>query len=162
LPATPQWHEVDISPPGEDEVEALVGRSICQSASPSYKFQRPLAATPHSHSHGLGDSVKNSLPTRAPTRAPCRRTSAIATSSTPCATPNCRPRASRTSGATDADCPIFAKKVSSGATDADCPIFAKKVVLTKRIRWFEDSTGSRAGRTSRLTNHAGTATRHGA
>jgi hypothetical protein len=25
---------------------------------------------------------------------------------------------------------------------ADCPIFAKKVVLTKRIRWFEDSKGS--------------------
>jgi hypothetical protein len=24
----------------------------------------------------------------------------------------------------------------------DCPMFAKKVVLTKRIRWFEDSTGS--------------------
>jgi hypothetical protein len=21
-----------------------------------------------------------------------------------------------------------------------CPVFAKKVVLTKRIRWFEDST----------------------
>ncbi len=25
---------------------------------------------------------------------------------------------------------------------AACPIFARKVVLTKRIRWFEDSTGS--------------------
>jgi hypothetical protein len=25
---------------------------------------------------------------------------------------------------------------------AGCPMFAKKVVLTKRIRWFEDSTGS--------------------
>jgi hypothetical protein len=25
---------------------------------------------------------------------------------------------------------------------ADCPMFAKKVVLTRRIRWFEDSTGS--------------------
>jgi hypothetical protein len=25
---------------------------------------------------------------------------------------------------------------------ADCPTFAKKVVLTKRIRWFEDSNGS--------------------
>ena len=25
---------------------------------------------------------------------------------------------------------------------ADCPMFAKKVVLTKRIRWFEDSNGS--------------------
>jgi hypothetical protein len=25
---------------------------------------------------------------------------------------------------------------------AVCPTFAKKVVLTKRIRWFEDSTGS--------------------
>jgi hypothetical protein len=25
---------------------------------------------------------------------------------------------------------------------ADCAMFAKKVVLTKRIRWFEDSTGS--------------------
>jgi hypothetical protein len=25
---------------------------------------------------------------------------------------------------------------------ADCPTFAKKVVLTKRIRWFEDSDGS--------------------
>jgi hypothetical protein len=25
---------------------------------------------------------------------------------------------------------------------ADCAIFAKKVVLTKRIRWFEDSNGS--------------------
>lgn len=25
---------------------------------------------------------------------------------------------------------------------ADCPAFAKKVVLTKRIKWFEDSTGS--------------------
>ena len=25
---------------------------------------------------------------------------------------------------------------------AHCPMFAKKVVLTKRIRWFEDSTGS--------------------
>jgi hypothetical protein len=25
---------------------------------------------------------------------------------------------------------------------ADCPMFAKKVVLTKRIRWFEDSSGS--------------------
>jgi hypothetical protein len=23
-----------------------------------------------------------------------------------------------------------------------CPMFAKKVVLTKRIRWFEDSNGS--------------------
>ncbi len=25
---------------------------------------------------------------------------------------------------------------------ADCPVFAKKVVLTRRIRWFEDSKGS--------------------
>lgn len=25
---------------------------------------------------------------------------------------------------------------------ADCPAFAKRVVLTKRIRWFEDSKGS--------------------
>ena len=25
---------------------------------------------------------------------------------------------------------------------ADCAMFAKKVVLTKRIRWFQDSTGS--------------------
>jgi hypothetical protein len=25
---------------------------------------------------------------------------------------------------------------------ADCRMFAKKVVLTKRIRWFEDSKGS--------------------
>jgi hypothetical protein len=25
---------------------------------------------------------------------------------------------------------------------ADCPMFAKKVVLTKRIRWFEDSNGA--------------------
>ena len=25
---------------------------------------------------------------------------------------------------------------------ADCAMFAKKVVLTKRIRWFEDSNGS--------------------
>jgi hypothetical protein len=25
---------------------------------------------------------------------------------------------------------------------AGCPMFAKKVMLTKRIRWFEDSTGS--------------------
>ena len=25
---------------------------------------------------------------------------------------------------------------------ADCAMFAKKVVLTKRIRWFEDSVGS--------------------
>jgi hypothetical protein len=25
---------------------------------------------------------------------------------------------------------------------ANCPMFAKKVVLTKRIRWFEDSSGS--------------------
>jgi hypothetical protein len=25
---------------------------------------------------------------------------------------------------------------------ANCPMFAKKVVLTKRIRWFEDSNGS--------------------
>jgi hypothetical protein len=25
---------------------------------------------------------------------------------------------------------------------ADCPMFAKKVLLTKRIRWFEDSNGS--------------------
>jgi hypothetical protein len=25
---------------------------------------------------------------------------------------------------------------------ADCPAFAKKVVLTKRIRWIEGSTGS--------------------
>jgi hypothetical protein len=25
---------------------------------------------------------------------------------------------------------------------AGCPTFAKKVVLTKRIKWFEDSTGS--------------------
>ena len=25
---------------------------------------------------------------------------------------------------------------------AGCPMFAKKVVLSKRIRWFEDSTGS--------------------
>jgi hypothetical protein len=33
------------------------------------------------------------LPTRASTRAPCRRISAIATSSKPCATLNCRPRA---------------------------------------------------------------------
>jgi hypothetical protein len=24
----------------------------------------------------------------------------------------------------------------------DCPMFAKKVVLTKRIRWFEDSNGA--------------------
>jgi hypothetical protein len=67
----------------------------------------------------------SSLPTRAPTRAPCRGTSAIETSSTPCATPKCRPRASRTFGATDADCPI-----------------CQESLLTKRIRWFEDSTGS--------------------
>jgi hypothetical protein len=40
------------------------------------------------------------LSTRAPTHALCKRTSAIATSSTQCATPSCRPRASRTSGAT--------------------------------------------------------------
>jgi len=26
----------------------------------------------------------------------------------------------------------------------DCAMFAKKVVLTKRIRWFEDSNGSPA------------------
>ena len=58
-----------------------------------------------------GTPAAFSLPTRAPTRAPCRRISAIATSSTPCATLNFRPRASRTSGATDADCPISAKKV---------------------------------------------------
>jgi hypothetical protein len=37
----------------------------------------------------------------APTRARCKRISAIATSSTPCATPSCRPHASRTSGVTD-------------------------------------------------------------
>jgi hypothetical protein len=24
----------------------------------------------------------------------------------------------------------------------DCPFFTRKVILTKRIRWFEDSTGS--------------------
>jgi len=49
--------------------------------------------------HMFGTLAAFSLRTRAPTRAPCRRTSAIETSSTPCATPNCRPRASRTSGA---------------------------------------------------------------
>ena len=42
-----------------------------------------------------------SLRTKALTHAPCRRTWAIATSSTLCAIPNCRRRASRTSGATD-------------------------------------------------------------
>ena len=36
-----------------------------------------------------------------PTHAPCKRISAIATSSTPCATRSCRPRTSRTCGATD-------------------------------------------------------------
>jgi len=30
---------------------------------------------------------------------------------------------------------------SRGALFADCPAFNKKVVLTKRIKWFEDSKG---------------------
>ena len=59
-------------------------------------------AHPHMFRHACGFG----LPTRAPTPAPCKRISAIATSSTPCATPSCRPRASRTSGAPDADCPM--------------------------------------------------------
>jgi hypothetical protein len=33
---------------------------------------------------------------------------------------------------------------------AGCPTFAKKVVLTKRIRWFEDSNGSRRSGRTRL------------
>jgi Phage integrase family len=56
-------------------------------------------AHPHMFRHTCGFQLAN----WAPTRAPCRRISAIATSSTPCATPNCRLRASRTSGVTD-DC----------------------------------------------------------
>ena len=67
-------------------------------------------AHPHMFRHACGFQLAN----QGTTRAPCRRTLAIATSSTPCATPNCRPRASRTSGATDADCPISAKKVMLG------------------------------------------------
>ena len=59
-------------------------------------------AHPHMFRHACGFQLAD----QGTTRAPCRRLSAIATSSTPCATPNCRPRASRTSGATDADCPI--------------------------------------------------------
>jgi len=59
-------------------------------------------AHPHMFRHACGFQLAN----QAPTPAPCKRISAIATSSTPCATPSCRPRASRTSGATDADCPI--------------------------------------------------------
>jgi hypothetical protein len=58
-------------------------------------------AHPHMFRHACGFQLAN----QGTTRAPCRRTLAIATSSTPCATPNCRPRASRTSGATDADWP---------------------------------------------------------
>jgi hypothetical protein len=36
----------------------------------------------------------------------------------------------------------FDHAASRGHLFADCAMFAKKVVLTKRIRWFEDSNGS--------------------
>jgi hypothetical protein len=36
----------------------------------------------------------------------------------------------------------FDHAVSRAHLFADCAMFAKKLVLTKRIRWFEDSKGS--------------------
>jgi hypothetical protein len=36
----------------------------------------------------------------------------------------------------------FDRAASRAHLFADCAMFAKRVVLTKRIRWFEDSNGS--------------------
>jgi hypothetical protein len=53
------------------------------------------------HPHMLRLPAAFNWRTRAPTPARCKPISAIAKSSTPCAIPNCRPRASKTSGAID-------------------------------------------------------------
>jgi hypothetical protein len=104
----------DLTGSGVGETPNLAGRREGGTGGAGARWWRGWASRPSLASRRTrtcsGTPAAFSLRTRAPTRALCKRTSAIETSST-CATPNCRPRASRTSGATDADCPIFAKKV---------------------------------------------------
>ena len=83
-----------------------------------------------------GTPAALSLRTRAPTRAPCRRISAIETFSTPCATPNCRPRASRTSGATDADWPCETARHGYASAQAKTRRSTVSAFVSKQRPWL--------------------------
>ena len=86
-----------------DKSNALVPPPSCRSRSTLTCFATPAVMR---------------WPTRGTTPVACRLISVTRTSSTPCATPRCRPRRSRTFGATEFHHPAFAQPRPPGR---DCP-----------------------------------------